>query len=304
MGKISKIIGESNAKIDTIQISTALDNIYNNDYIGNFSEMFNFINKRPNIYNERANIVLQPSYYDGNYSDFYTLSEYKKRLEVMLEKINIMDNNKVNFARLDFCFDFAERFEEIYILGRIVTMLIKACKKSTTFKTIMSVDDVTGEKTHLRADSLGFEVAWYDKEKESKGRHNYKSRLELRFKRRHREIGTETVLLKQLLNLLKETKNKKLLGEIEIENAKRIISSVKKDNMDLTHFLKNNKDLLISKNTLKIAYKDIYKGKTDEQFENWYKNLWKIHRLKACKWGEIEAFIDNLIKSLKIFIKN
>ena len=309
MRKNNKKIGESNTKIDTVQISTNLKNLKKGDNIGDLYNDYRFVSKSPMLNksgkNIRVRLVLQPSYCYSYFENFSKFSEYTKRLDVMLDNIEIIDKNEININRLDICVDFEDSYKKLYMLGKVVLGLLYCEKTNIDFNFLVTSNELTGKKTHLRLKSNRFEVAFYDKEDESKGQHKYKTRFEFRFKGETIEIGKEIKLIKDLIKDLRKLKNENILGNLENLYAEKIVNTIKesKNLKTLLDYLKAFPEDLITRECVKKAYKELNKDKTTENFDSWFKTL-KRYDIKLHKWADIKEFIDILIVNLKQFLKD
>lgn len=300
---------ETSSKVDTVQISTNMDNIGRSN-VQDFKNMYKFVSKVPiiqkndNIGIYKARVVLQPSYSSGSFVNYNTLTEYYSRIDEMLNKLYIRDKDAITINRLDICIDFEECYEDLYVLGKIFLSMLDIYKFNFKFNFLATLDARTNNKTHLRLASDNFEVAFYDKKAESKGVHPFNSRLEFRFKRRKTKKGEEVKIIKALIDELKHVRDADIYDILEELYANRIVNIVEKNRSDLLEYLKNNRDEVITRESLKKAYLKVKKGSNEHSFDNWYKKARSRHKICCLKRKDIKDFFNRIIKSLEYFIRN
>lgn len=299
----------TSSKVDTVQISTNMDNIGRSN-IQDFKNMYKFVSKIPiiqkndNIGLYRARVVLQPSYVSGNFVNYDTLTEYYSRLDEMLFKLCLRDINLVTINRLDICIDFEELYEDLYVLGKSILSMFGIYQFNFKFDFLGTFDIWTNDKTHIRLASDSFEIAFYDKRSESKGAHPFNSRLEFRYKRRKTKKGEEVKIIKSLISELKHLRDADIYDILEELYATRIVNTVEKNRSDLLEYLKNNRDEVITRESLKKAYLKVKKGSNENSFDNWYRKAKQRHKICCLKRKDIKDFLNRIIKSLEYFVKN
>ena len=297
------------SKIDTVQISTNMDNIGRSN-IQDFKNMYKFVSKIPiiqkndNIGIYKARVVLQPSYSSGSFVNYNTLTEYYSRLDEMLTTLYIKNKDAIKINRLDICIDFDELYEDLYVLGKVLLNMIDIYKFNLQFDFNYMGNARTNYDTYLRVGNDSFEVVFYDKQAESKGRHPFNSRIEFRFKRRKINKGGEVEVIKSLIRDLKQIRDADIYDMLEELYANRIVNIVKKNRSDLLEYLKNNRDEVITRESLKKAYLKVKKGSNENSFDNWYRKAKQRHKICCLKRKDIKDFLNRIIKSLEYFIRN
>ena len=235
-----------------------------------------------------------------NYSNEYSLTTTKKRLEELMQLATVINADNVELNRIDIATDstinFSENAKMIYILHRCLVAKFKNGKEWTNY------DTNDNKLCNVRFKNRDINVEFYDKYKESCGKSLYSSRFEVRFIRvkckdfiHHIDKSIEIWLgAVNNLEIVEKLETEKLLNSTEFEEVKR-------KEMAFSKFVNRNHMYIYTLNQLKELYKNSgLKG----SFSNWHKDFKKSNKLELVNKTQLDTVVKEVVKSLKAYKKS
>lgn len=293
------------SKIDTIQISTdktnfkdlSIVNADNKPYIVKTHER-----------GERIFIGVHISRTQGNYNyslHTHTYNYFKQQLEWVLKDLKIIDTNKVNLDRVDYCFDYDNSFGQMYKLNNMI-LLLYALEIKADLKNIIETNTILDqERTSLQAYNRGKskQLYIYNKAIESDNRHLYDTRQEFRQMRLSLELNDTNVIkvLKanyEMLNRLQY--NFETMQQVKIKHLYELYLR------EVAEGKINSFSVFITRYQEQIGTRYIceqlyfltgHKGK----FKNWIKDYRKKVKIKFVSESELKKTLSDMKKSVKAF---
>ena len=315
------------AVVDTVQVTTDLTNIDYDKVYGEEETENKELEKclkrvqpsakmKPNIMIKAHNINKE-----NNGTEHYitSLKEQKEVIKAVLENVGVnttlADLNRVDVA-IDLDIDFVKNFK---LLDFLHSLLIA----SEYGSALISINKKTYKKNSIKLlRQTSFELVFYDKEDESKGKAEYKTRLEFRYKRKiignldipvgetiARLNGGQVKKNKQIITICPCIDNMKIVEKQTLEILKNkwneYIEERKKPNF--SEFARCNADLIYTRDMLQELYRYVgLKG----SFNEWLKKLKKGYTEQGQKSiefiskGEMKKFIADCTRALKKYSKS
>lgn len=255
----------------------------NKDKIGMLDSKVNLIIKVHNIYKtDREQYIT-------------SLSEYKQTVKNILKNIDIeeVDQGKVTYDRVDIAIDidinYYQNFKKLLYFFELITADKKDFYKwfTTNFKKL--------KNNTIKLHTSSLDISFYDKEFESNGKSEYKTRLEFRFLRL--KNNTIEQYLDKLIDLLKDIDHN--ISYIEEVMTNKLIElyfeELEEDNIPFDEFVRQYKKFIYTNNILKALHKKFCNTK----YEYWIKNFRKKYKIDLISFAEINNFKKDCIRSIK-----
>lgn len=287
------------SKIDTIQISTDIENIEDIRAINN--SMKKYISKVTQRDN-KVYIVLHGSKTNEKYNygdETYTYSYFLKRLHFMIEDLGIKDYSKIQLNRVDYCFDYEENFNTMFKLNNLLSALYGLEVKAKFKDMIESNTLFEQERTNITIANEGKtkQLYIYNKELQSNGKHPYKTRQEFRYKRLRNRTITE--ILDSNYSMIDSLyDNFDIVEQLKVDKLFKLF----KNKMD-AHIIGDFKDFVKCYNdqivTRKICEELYYKTGHTGKFNNWLKGYRKRNAITFVTKHELKKMFSAMKSSIK-----
>ena len=226
------------------------------------------------------------------------LSDFKKVFSSILEELYI-SNYKIK--RLDVSINTIIPFCELYKINSYVKELYAIhIKEDNSYHT--NGDDF--EKRSLKVTGANYELEIYDKEKESKGKDTFKTRIEFRYKRLRKNQNIDDVL-KEILSILDilpsyiSKLNQKKVAQLYDRHVTEQSPNYEGRTVNLIIFVSKYADFIYNIEIMKELYNRCCTG----VFKNWlyrYRTNGKTLTLYTKK--DIFTYIKQVKSSLKKYV--
>lgn len=290
------------SKIDTIQIHTDINNIKDISLINKDNKPY--IVKARQV-DDRIFIAIHGSRSNNRYNysiETYTYTYFIDHLKWIYEDLGIIDVSKVELDRVDYCFDYDNKFDDMYKLNNALSVLY-GIEVKADLKDMIEINKlIDQQKTSISIRNKGKtkQLYIYDKHIESEGRHPYTTRQEFRLMRMkgksiEQAIQITYLMLDNLYNNFYEAE------QLKINNLYRLYL----DELDqgkvhsFSSFITRYNEQIITRNICEQLYVLTgHKGK----FKNWIKEYRKKNRLEFIKRSDIKKTIIEMKKSIKLYM--
>lgn len=290
------------SKIDTIQISTEKYNFRNIDEVNK--------DNKPYIVktHERGSkifIGLHISRTQGNYNygvETYTHKYFMEQLKWIYRDLGIIDVSQVKLDRLDYCFDYEENFEKMYKLNNTLLVLYGLEIKADFNDMIESNTVLEQKKTSLSVRNVGRtkQLYIYDKKTESRNRHPYSTRQEMRVMRlENKSIQDAIEVHYNMLGRLES--NFYSMEQLKINNLYELYQKELKDGKvnSFTSFVTRYNEQIVTRRICEELHRLTgHKGK----FKNWLKEYRKRNVIEFVSKENIKEMIFEMRKSMRRYM--
>lgn len=255
-----------------------------------------FRSKDEDKYNIKINI--------SKYASKYTNNSLKESMEMINEVLKKVDH-VIRLKRLDFNLDFNEEFKDLKKINTLLIGLL-GLKLGNLSNFIKTECIISGEQRSILLKTSTKEYVYYDKDKQSLGRHPFSSRLEFRFKRvsrlvaQNRRAHSEKKLIKELIPLLESTvdlfsKLEKIVAS-ELINQKNICNS----NNSFKAYVYNSRELFLTRCIFDDFYNNFMKGSSD----NYLRFFRRSNSLQFISKSQFSNYIKLLISRIEHYLDN
>lgn len=283
--------------IDTISIKIEISNMTNTvipDSIRDF-----VTRESDDIEKGIKKLTLNINRKTGKYKAIKDLKEFKKVLGEIMKLMSVQDEKKVKLDRLDIAIDndldFNENFKFFLMLFDLYTFnYSKIDRWYTTNLDTLKKNTIIWDNSH-------YEVVFYDKKEQSKGTHEFNTRMEFRFKRLSK-MDLEKQIDKLIDNLKDIEENIPLL---EQDMANRLIKVWKSESKNgkiktFSEFVRKYDDYFYTIDIMKLVHKETgLKGSCT----SWVKEFRKKNNLVFYKKTNVTKIKNQMIKSIKTYKK-
>ena len=307
---IGNEIKQWNVVVDTFGLENKIDNFKDitileeeNKDKSKLFEALNYGKRRDSIEKGTIHLVIKVhNIYKTKEKEIYikSYSELKNIVKQLYKDMGVENVKELTLPRVDIAIDrpigFTESFKEHLYLFELVTY---GSKKNTRWYTT-NVD--TLESNSIKLSNNSFEVSFYNKEEESCGEYEYKTRLEFRIKRLNTH-DIDIAIDKLIEKISKIDSNIEHVTNDMVQRLKKIWDREKKlDNtLTLTSFVRDKKNYIYNIEILKELYK--YVGlKAD--VNNWIRKYKKKRELKILSNKEIIIIKKEIIREVKRYKKS
>ena len=234
--------------------------------------------------------------------EFYIESyeELKSIMCNLYNDIEVQEIEEIEIDRVDIAIDrpisFEDGFKKHLYLFELVTY---GAKKNTRWYTT-NLD--TLNRNSIKQSNNSFEVCFYNKEEESKGAFEYKTRLEFRFKRLNGN-DLDKALDKLILKLQNIEFNITSITDEMIEKLCKMWEKkkAKKPTLSLTAFVSDNEEYFYNIDILKGVYKYVgLKG----NLVQWLKKFRKGNKIEFVSDKKMKEMQKDMIKEVKRYKKS
>lgn len=297
------------AKIDTMQVSTSMDNIQSieswddtiddkKEYIKEKSKM---ITEKDGEYYIKA--VLNPSRIKGRCCSIDTYSEYKEVKKRMFDELTVEIKDNVDIERLDICFDTLVSFKDMLKLSTAITGLYALEKKAE--KVWKNVDFWNEKANGFNVKQRGNWLTIYDKNLESNGNPIYGTRIEFRFIRQGTNASIEEVKkMDELVELMDRLPNN--LESYEEKKAEKLyqmyLEALEQDKTsNFTTFVMAHKDSIATSRMCELLYGKVGMKGT---YRKWLSKFRMSHDIEFLSKADIKNALAELKKAMKQYKKS
>lgn len=294
--------------VDTTEIKVGFSNMNTLILDDSLKENKCVKKEKDNIKKQVKTIVINLHMLNGTYIPIKSLKEYKETMKGLLkDRMEVIDHKKVKMNRVDIAVDIDWDFKKNYkFLLFFFALYTENLANSEGDKRILGDMWETTNLKSLRNNSIKwsnshYEVSFYDKKEESKGMHEFSTRLEFRYKKLS-EYNFEKNINKILATLKDVEKNIEHIEEMFAESLVELYRECE-DNGEATSytgFVRAYNKYFFTSRVVELVYKEIgLKG----NFKNWMKLFKKKNgKLNFYKKSDVKAFkttISNSLKELK-----
>lgn len=281
-----------NTIIDTLQIKTVLSDV---DVASVTPDNYSYIKTtKAEIHRGSFRVALSLNRRGGHYNMIESLSEHNKVYGEVMEELGI---SEPVIERVDIAIDnnnsFSDSFKYLLYIFELLTYSEKRSERWIT----TSLD--TLQENTIKSMGRTFDIVFYDKENESRGRHPYKTRMEFRYKRLNTlDVGKQLDKLIALINNIEV--NIPLLEKRMIE----LLTNVYKTNREtnFSDFVKKYDKYFYTKKIMKGVYKNIGKK---QNFNQWLSRRNKTkEKVSFISKTDITKFKTDAIKSINEYKNN
>lgn len=298
--------GRTKAKIDTVEIMTTKNNINDDDlrkYRGYDEEATNkCVSKVRYLADDKVSIIIHPSRYNSRYDDFNSYTEYKKRMDTIIQAI-FKDITLLKLKRVDVCVDYTEEFnEQLQLNYSLLECVNREFKSNKKYIQIIDLNDL--KTSNLKwSNDRSFTVSIYDKRKESKGLHDYNTRVEYRlfYSNKNYYEDVELECIECLWDTLGRIKHESNYNKAKDKVAERLLQEAITTN-NFTSFMMFRQMYLFDDDIIKKLYK--FKGKTERQATKLISYNKNKYDLTTIKYINLKQYIEEQIQMIKIFAKS
>ena len=296
--------------IDTMGIDIPFNNLDDitrlNEENRDKSSLFKAINynkKKDDIENQKVHVVVKiHNIYKDHGKEFYVESygKHKDILKELFKDMGIKNDGAVTMSRVDIAVDRAVRFDDEFKKHLYLFELVTYGNKKNSRWYTTNLD--TLERNTIRLSNNSFDVCFYDKEEESNGMFEYKTRLEFRMKRlKSNDTGLAIDKLIERLNKVDKNIEKVNFDMVEILNKKWDKCKDHKENLNFSTFVSNNQDYFYNMEILTGVYKHIGL-KSDVRI--WMNKFRKTNELVLISNREIGIMQQDIIREIKRYKKS
>lgn len=290
------------SKIDTIQISTDKSNLRSLEEVNK--------DNKPYIVktHERGNkifIGLHVSRTQGNYNhgaETYTHKYFVEQLRWIYKDLGIMDLNQVKLDRLDYCFDYEDSFERMYKLNNIIAVLYGLEIKADFNDMIECNTIMEQKKTSLSVRNVGRtkKLYIYDKKTESKNRHPYSTRQEMRVMRlENKSIQDAIQVHYDMLERLES--NFYSMEQLKVQNLYELYQKELNEGKvhSFTSFVTRYNEQIVTRRICEELHRKT--GHTGK-FKNWLKEYRKRNVIEFVSKEDLKVVIFEMRKSMRSYM--
>lgn len=283
--------------IDTVSIIIEFENTHNIIVPESMKEYIKEIDKV-----EKANKIVKvnPHLVSGEYKKVQGLKELKKIMGEVLEKLSVINKDKIKLNRIDIAIDNNLNFNDNFKLFLMFFDLYTFGKSNKDRWYTTNLD--TLDKTTIIYKNTNLEVVFYDKEAESGGNHDFSTRMEIRFKRLSKmdfEKNLDKLIdslkdLEEKIPLLEEDMSKRLIKLWEKESKKGITKT-------FSEFVRKYNEYFYTIEIIRQVYKaTALKGNCTK----WISKFREKNSLEFYKKSNITSLKKQMIKSIKTYKKS
>ena len=303
-------IKEYNVVVDSFGVDNKLNNLKDitilNEENKDKSEMFKALNYGKRTDNFEKGIihlvVKVHNIYRTKEKELYvkSYSELKGIMKQLYKDMGVENMKELTLPRVDIAIDrpigFAESFKEHLYLFELVTY---GSKKNTRWYTT-NVD--TLEPNSIKLSNSSFEVSFYNKEEESCGEYEYKTRLEFRIKRlKTHDIDIAIDKLIEKISKIDENIENVTSDMIERLIKKWDRDKKKKPNLTFTAFVCANDNYFYNMDILKSVYSHVgLKSVVSE----WIRKFRKTNDIEFISNRQILITKKDIIREIKRYKKS
>lgn len=305
MGK-EKILSEG--MIDTTELKINFSNMNNLILEDELFESKCIKKERDSVKEQTKNVVINLHMITGKYIPIRSLKEYKDTMKGLLEgRMGVINSKEVKMNRVDIAIDLDMDYRDSYkmilfFFALYTESAINSEKEKEQLGSMWSAKNLrTLKESTLRWSNQRYEACFYDKKEESKGRHDFGTRFEFRFKKLS-TYSFEKNINKVIDNLKNIENNIEIVEDMFIENLIESYNFAKKtgETRTFSEFVRNNNKYFFTKRVIQEVYKTTgLKG----NFTNWFKDFKKGNsKLEYYKKTDVTKFkkvISNALKELK-----
>lgn len=254
-------------------------------------------------YNKNFEVITKynPNNFKYRYSDDYKLSKTIEDFNEMQNVLTVIDKDLVAIRRIDIATDISKNFDDISKFLDLTHKCIRAREKEG--KAWSNVDEVDlNTSNYLYRNRFKLEIEFYNKHKESNGKANYPTRLELRFLRISSKdfklhINNAINLWRAIPGNLEEVEQQ----TISILKAKLVEERQLNPKLIFSTFVYKYSSYIYTQNILKELYKETGLKRA---FKSWLQDYRKKYYIEFYTRTDLTNFSKNVINSLKDYIKN
>lgn len=254
-------------------------------------------------YNKNFEVITKynPNNFKYRYSDDYKLSKTIEDFNEMQNVLTVIDKDLVAIRRIDIATDISKDFDDISKFLDLTHKCIRAREKDG--KAWYNVDETDlNASNYLYRNRFRLEIEFYNKFKESNGKANYPTRLELRFLRissKDFKLHTNNAinLWRAMPGNLEEVEQQ----TISILKAKLVEERQLNPGLKFSTFVYKYNKYIYTQNILKELYKETGLKRA---FKSWLQYYRKKYYIEFYTKTDLINFSKNVIKSLKDYIKN
>ncbi|ONI39739.1 hypothetical protein AN640_01665 [Candidatus Epulonipiscium fishelsonii] len=249
------------------------------------------------------NVKMHLSKLEGEYEgDNYSYFKQMKKFDEVLQEI--APNDEITITRIDICFDFLESFNEMLAYGYILSKIYQRIKGKG--EIIFIVSDDTNKITSMEIKTSSEMLYIYDKEKESCGKHAYKTRVEMRLMRKSiKDIEKVWVIMDKIIEGIIEIANMKL-DEIMQEVADDLVVRYEDEKAEgkvknLSEFVRKYKYKIVVRDIMERLYEQ---SGMQGKIRDWLNKYRRTNNIKFEEKKEIQRKIEELQMMLKAYLNS
>lgn len=254
-------------------------------------------------YDRNLNIITKynPNNFEYNYSKEYKLSKTIDNLNKMQNTLTVIDKEQIDIRRIDIATDISKNFDDISKFLDLTHKCIRAQEKDG--KAWSNVDETDlNTSNYLYRYRFRLEIEFYNKHKESNGKSNYPTRLEIRFLRISSKnfklhINNAIALWKAMPRNLEDVEQQ----TINILKTKWIEEGQLNPGLKFTAFVYKYNRYIYTQKILKELYKETGLKRA---FKSWLQDYRKKYYIEFYTKTDLTNFSKNVIKSLKDYLKS
>lgn len=284
--------------IDTMSAVIEYENTYN---IIIPEHMKEYVTKEIDKVEKAKKIIkINPHMINGKYKQVRSLKEFKKILMEVLEQLSVINKEDVKLNRIDIAIDsdldFNENFKFLLMFFDLYTF--KKSNKDRWYTT--DLDSL--KRTTIIYKNTNLEVVFYDKEAESGGTHELKTRMEIRFKRLSKMDFEKN--LDKLRDSLKDLEEK--LPLLEEDMAKRLVKLWETESKsgkvkNFSEFVRKYNEYFYTLEIIRHVYKATgLKGNCTK----WISKFRESNSLIFYKASNVKSLKNKMLQSIKNYKKS
>lgn len=285
--------------IDTLKIRVKLLNV--NDFTKITQEEFPYIISR-NIDIEEGSMILGMSLNrrKGHYNRLTTLSDHLVEFDAMIQDFNIENGEDLELNRVDIAIDtnldYYENFKFILYMFELITYGNKKSDKwyTTNLETL--------QENSIKEMGRHREISFYDKHDESKGRHKYDCRMEIRY------LDLTSLDFKKHINKLVDLINsiEQNIELLDKNMANRLIRLYGKEMNNgnvksLSEYVRKFNKYIYTNEVMKKLYDT---SELDGDYNNWVKKFRQSNKLEFISKANVKRYRIETVKSLNYYKNN
>lgn len=254
-------------------------------------------------YNKDMDIITKynPNNFEYKYSKEYNLSKTIENFDEMQNVLTVIDKDLVAIRRIDIATDISKDFDDISKFLDLTHKCIRAREKAGKAWSNLDETDLN-TSNYLYKNRFKLEIEFYNKLKESNGKSNYPTRLELRFLR----ISSKDFKLhvNNAINLWKAMPNN--LDDVEQQTIKLLKAKWLEEHqlnpkLIFSTFIYKYSRYIYTQNILKALYKETGLKRA---FKSWLQDYRKKYYIEFYTRTDLNNFSRNVVKSLKDYLKS
>lgn len=289
--------------LDNIIYMSRIDTLETKEPYSNRIDDINDIKGIEKHYDKNNNIITKynPNNFSYQYSTDYNLTKTIDTLEEMTNVLTVIDPNKIEYRRIDIATDISKKFIDISKFLDLTHKCLRAKEKDGKAWHNISDNDLR-TSNYLYRNKYKMEIEFYDKDKESNGKANYPTRMEVRFLR----ISSKDLKLHidntiKLWNSMPSNLQQVEKEMIEILKNKFIEDKQAKKIANFTEFVCKYQEYIYTQRILKELY--IFSG-LNGSYKPWLQKYRNNHNIEFYTISHLKTFSKNIIKSLKEYKKS